>query len=151
MIALHEEVGVLVPDGITLVWVTRSRGHRQARRISAGGLVDAAFSESARLGHRQYFHRERLGIADRFATALQNCYPGLKISGEPTPPFRPLAEEKSAVMTKKIVKSRPNIVWGGLSTPPQEFWMRDHARLIVGANLLGFGAAIDFHTADVNG
>jgi N-acetylglucosaminyldiphosphoundecaprenol N-acetyl-beta-D-mannosaminyltransferase len=37
----------------------------------------------------------------------------------------------------------------GISTPKQEYWMRDHVAHLPGATLLGVGAAFDFHAGMV--
>jgi N-acetylglucosaminyldiphosphoundecaprenol N-acetyl-beta-D-mannosaminyltransferase len=43
-----------------------------------------------------------------------------------------------------INEARPDIVWVGLSTPKQEFWMANHLGRIEAPVMVGVGAAFDF-------
>src|SRR3979490_941930 len=40
--------------------------------------------------------------------------------------------------------ARPDIIWVGLSTPKQEFWMASHLGRIEAPVMVGVGAAFDF-------
>ncbi|WP_258043157.1 WecB/TagA/CpsF family glycosyltransferase [Sphingomonas sp. NBWT7] len=147
--ALHYRAGLVTPDGMPLVWLAQSRGHLEVGRTSGADLVTELCRESPERRLRHYFYGGKPGVADRMAAALQARFPGLQVAGTYTPPFRALTLEEDAEVTAKIVATRPHIVWVGLSTPTQEFWMRDHVDRIPGATLIGVGAAFDFHTGDV--
>jgi len=45
-----------------------------------------------------------------------------------------------------INEAAPDIVWVGLSTPKQEYWMAEHFNRLAAPVLIGVGAAFDFHS-----
>jgi N-acetylglucosaminyldiphosphoundecaprenol N-acetyl-beta-D-mannosaminyltransferase len=149
LLALHEQAGLVTPDGMPLVWLARLRGHVEVRRACGADLVTELCAASPALGLRHYFYGGKPGVAERLVARLQERFPGLQVAGTYTPPFRRLTAEEDAEVTAEIVATRPHIVWVGLSTPTQEYWMRDHVGRIPGATLMGVGAAFDFHTGDV--
>src|SRR5208283_908880 len=57
------------------------------------------------------------------------------------------AEEREAC--EKIIASRADVVWVGLSTPKQEWWMASHREALRVPVMVGVGAAFDFHTGRV--
>jgi N-acetylglucosaminyldiphosphoundecaprenol N-acetyl-beta-D-mannosaminyltransferase len=61
-----------------------------------------------------------------------------------TPPFRPLTVEEDEAVVASINAAKPDIVWVGLSTPKQEFWMASHLGRLNAPVLVGVGAAFDF-------
>jgi len=149
LLELHGQAGMVTPDGMPLVWVARHRGHGEVGRTCGADLVDALAAASTEPGLRHYFYGGKPGVAERMANVLQQRYPGLIVAGCDTPPFRALTAEEDAAATARIAAARPHFIWVGLSTPTQEFWMRDHVGRIPGATLLGVGAAFDFHSGDV--
>lgn len=149
VMALHDRAGLVTPDGMPLVWLARYRGHAEVDRACGSDLVIELCRLSVDKGLRHYFYGGKPGVAERMAAALGERYPGLQVAGTYTPPFRALTAEEDAEVTAAIVAACPHIVWVGLSTPTQEYWMRDHVDRIPGATLMGVGAAFDFHTGDV--
>lgn len=149
LMQLHAGAGMVTPDGMPLVWLARRRGHTEVSRACGADLVEELCRVSVERGFRHYFYGGKPGVAERMAKVLGERFPGLQIAGTATPPFRPLTPEEDEAATRQIVESGAHIVWVGLSTPTQEFWMRDHVDRIPGATLMGVGAAFDFHAGDV--
>ncbi len=146
---IHYGAGLITPDGMPLVWIMRARGYKDAGRVCGADLVAALCDASQAVGARHYFYGGKPGVAKRMAEELVSRYPALQVVGTGTPPFRPLTSEEDAAATQEIVSANPDIVWVGLPTPKQEYWMRDHVDRIPGATLLGIGAAFDFYAGDV--
>jgi N-acetylglucosaminyldiphosphoundecaprenol N-acetyl-beta-D-mannosaminyltransferase len=48
-------------------------------------------------------------------------------------------------VVRRINDAEPDIVWVGLSTPKQEYWMAEHVGRVKAPVLVGVGAAFDFH------
>ena len=146
---IHLRAGMITPDGMPLVWILKSRGYKQTERVCGSDLVAALCGVSQDSGARHYFYGGKPGVAERMAGELKRRFPALQIVGTSTPPFRPLTPDEDATATEQIAAATPDIVWVGLSTPKQEYWMRDHLGRIPGATLIGIGAAFDFHASDV--
>jgi N-acetylglucosaminyldiphosphoundecaprenol N-acetyl-beta-D-mannosaminyltransferase len=149
LLAIHQNAGMITPDGMPLVWLARRWGDQRVARTAGFDLLSAVCDRSREHGLRHFFYGGREGVAERLAEKLRADYPGLQVVGTYTPPFRPLSEDEDRVVIDEINVSGADIVWVGLSTPKQEYWMRDHVGRIEGATLVGIGAAYDFHVGDV--
>lgn len=83
---------------------------------------------------------------------LQNrliaSFPGLKIAGAYSPPFRPLSETEDAAVVEQINASGAGLVWVSLGCPKQEKWMAAH-RGRIQAVMVGVGAAFDYHAGTI--
>lgn len=149
LLKIHEHAGLVTPDGMPLVWLARWRGYSDVGRVCGADLVEALCAASIVPGVSHYFYGGKPGVAERMAAALKDRFPDLKVAGCATPPFGAMSEADDAAATEAIAASKPGIVWVGLSTPKQEYWMRDHVGRIPGATLVGVGAAFDFYAGDV--
>jgi N-acetylglucosaminyldiphosphoundecaprenol N-acetyl-beta-D-mannosaminyltransferase len=143
--AIHNAAGMVTPDGMPLVWLSRLKGHPGVQRVYGPDLMLACCQRSVRRGYAHYLYGGGPGVPERLADRLRARVPGLKIVGCYSPPFRPLTPGEDAVVVREINEANPDIVWVGLSTPKQERWMATHRESIGAAVLIGVGAAFDFH------
>lgn len=148
LLRIHEDAGMVTPDGMPLVWILRKRGH-DVSRVCGADLVLNVCELSLKIGASHFFYGGKPGVAERMSRTLSERFPGLTIAGHATPPFRPLTDEEDRTFVRKIRDSGAKIVWVGLSTPKQEYWMKKHVGELDGAVLFGVGAAFDFFSGDV--
>lgn len=141
---IHNAAGMVTPDGMPLVWLSRLFGKRRTERVYGPDLMRQMTAVSARRGYRQFYYGGADGVADKLKQVLIAAYPGLNVVGTLTPPFRELTQEEDQAVVDSINAARPDIVWVGLSTPKQEFWMASHRRSIAAPVMVGVGAAFDF-------
>jgi N-acetylglucosaminyldiphosphoundecaprenol N-acetyl-beta-D-mannosaminyltransferase len=141
----HNAAGLVVPDGMPLVWLSRLRGYSHVSRVYGPDLMLAMCERSARYGYRNVFYGGAPGVGELLAERLLTRFPSLNTAGIYAPPFRPLTPEEDARYTAAIRRARPHIVWVGISTPKQESWMAEHVERLRPAVLIGVGAAFDFH------
>jgi N-acetylglucosaminyldiphosphoundecaprenol N-acetyl-beta-D-mannosaminyltransferase len=144
--AIHNRAGMVTPDGMPLVWMCRALGFKRTTRVSGPDLMQLMTVVSAERGYRQFYYGGNEGVADKLAETLKAKLPGLQVAGTHTPPFRALTVEEDEAIIEKINAARPDIVWVGLSTPKQEYWMAAHAGRLHVPVLIGVGAAFDFLT-----
>jgi N-acetylglucosaminyldiphosphoundecaprenol N-acetyl-beta-D-mannosaminyltransferase len=142
---IHNAAGLVVPDGMPLVWLGRLRGFPHVERVYGPDLMLNLCEESLKHGYRNFFYGGAPGVAERLADRLQSRFPGLKIAGTYSPPFRALRPEEDDEISGAINRVRPDIVWVGMSTPKQETWMAQHVDRLRPCVLIGVGAAFDFH------
>jgi len=143
---IHNEAGLVTPDGMPLVWISRRRGLDHVNRVYGPDLLLDLCEHSVPHGYRHFFYGGAEGVADRLADHLHTRFPGLQIVGTYTPPFRPLTPEEDAQVVERINKAQPDIVWVGLGMPKQEQWMHIHVNRLAVPVLVGVGAAFDFHS-----
>jgi N-acetylglucosaminyldiphosphoundecaprenol N-acetyl-beta-D-mannosaminyltransferase len=141
---IHNNAGLVTPDGMPLVWASHLLGFRSVERVYGPDLVLALCERSAGRGYRHYFFGGAPGVAGRMAECLRHRFPGLAVAGEYTPPFHPLTPEEDEQIVQTINEAHPDVVWVGLSTPKQERWMAAHVGQVNAAALIGVGAAFDF-------
>lgn len=142
---IHNQAGMVTPDGMPLVWLSRLRGHAHVERVYGPDLMLAACEQSVVKGYRHFFYGGAQGIPEKLSHNLRKRFPGLEVVGTYSPPFRPLTAEEEAAIVERINASDPDILWVGLSTPKQERWMADHLGRVRAKVMIGVGAAFDFH------
>ncbi len=133
------------PDGMPLVWL----GPRGVERVYGPDLMIAVCDAGRATGLRHYFYGGTPGVAEELAQNLALRFPTLEIAGTFTPPFRPLTDAEISTLQEEITRTRPDIIWVGLSTPKQERFMAAHWQSLDAGLLIGVGAAFDFHTGRV--
>jgi len=141
---IHNEAGMVTPDGMPLVWFSRFMGRTRTRRVYGPDLMRKMTAVSNLRGYRQFYYGGAIGVTDRLTQVLLNEFPQLKVVGAFCPPFRELTPEEDTMAVATINAARPDIVWVGLSTPKQELWMARHLGQIDAAVMIGVGAAFDF-------
>jgi N-acetylglucosaminyldiphosphoundecaprenol N-acetyl-beta-D-mannosaminyltransferase len=144
--AVLNDADLVVPDGMPLVWLARSKGHPLKRRVYGPELMATFCEETAAKGYRHFFYGGAPGVADELAARFVARFPGLILAGTYCPPFRALTDTEDREVVEMINGSRADVVWVGLSTPKQERWMFEHRDRLEVPVLVGVGAAFDFHT-----
>lgn len=138
------QAGLVTPDGMPLVWVSRLRNRRHVSRVYGPDLMTAVCSKSVSNGYRHFLYGGASGVPERLTEQLQREFPGIRIVGAYSPPFRPLTPEEDEAVIRQINESKADIVWVGLSTPKQEYWMAAHLGRLDVPVMIGVGAAFDF-------
>jgi N-acetylglucosaminyldiphosphoundecaprenol N-acetyl-beta-D-mannosaminyltransferase len=142
---IHNTAGLVTPDGMPLVWLSRLMGFREVERVYGPVLMLMVCGRSAQQGHRHFFYGGAPGVVEKLASRLQLRFPGLQVAGVYSPPFRALSPEEDEAVVERINAATPDVVWVGMSTPKQERWMSEHRGRLHAPVLIGVGAAFDFH------
>ncbi len=145
LLAIHRAAGLVAPDGMPLVLISRAMGFRRTRRVYGPDFTLALCERSSAAGYRHFFYGGAPGVPDRLAKNLARRFPGLQIAGAYSPPFRDLTAEEDEEVVRMINASGADVVWVGLGAPKQERWMAGHVGRLQAPVLLGVGAAFDFH------
>jgi N-acetylglucosaminyldiphosphoundecaprenol N-acetyl-beta-D-mannosaminyltransferase len=139
-----------VPDGQPLVWALRALGHPQASRVYGPELMARYCERSAATGARMFLYGGRTNDAlVQLHDALCKRYPGLRIVGGYSPPFRALDADETREVAAAINASKADVVWVGTGQPKQEKWMAEMRERLDAPILAGVGAAFDFHAGIV--
>lgn len=135
-----------VPDGQPLVWAMNALGHSLSSRVYGPELMARYCERSAQTGTRMFLYGGRnQGALVQLALNLRRRYPGLKIVGGYSPPFRELTPEEQDTVAEEINRSGADVVWVGIGVPKQEKWMAAMRDKLDAPVLVGVGAAFDFH------
>ena len=135
-----------VPDGMPLVWALRTLGHDISDRVYGPTLMASYCERAARTGTKMYLYGGRnQGALVQLALNLRTRFPGIRIVGGFSPPFRSLDAEERDAIAEEINHSGADVVWVGIGVPKQEKWMAEMRNRLDAPLLVGVGAAFDFH------
>jgi N-acetylglucosaminyldiphosphoundecaprenol N-acetyl-beta-D-mannosaminyltransferase len=140
--AIFNRSALTVPDGMGTVWFLRALGHK-AGRVYGPDLLLAVCQHGVALGWRHFFLGGAPGVVERLIAKMITKHPDLKIAGTLSPIVGEHGESPSDVVDV-INTAQPDIVWVGLGSPKQEYWMAAHRDKLNAPVLVGVGAAFDF-------
>lgn len=138
------DAGLVVPDGMPLVWVMRAKGQRSQSRVYGPTLMLHVLDVAAREGLPVGFYGSSPNVLEMLIQRMQARYAGLNVVFSCSPPFRKMSREEDLVVVERINQSGARILFVGLGCPKQEIWMADHHGKVK-AVMIGVGAAFDFH------
>ena len=135
---------MVTPDGVPVVWLAKLKGAREIQRTYGPDLMRLVCNQGQSLGLRHFFY----GGTQQTLVQLQNClkaiYPQIKMVGVYAPPFRFQAEQESKEILQLMNNAQADVLWIGLGSPKQDFWMHIHRPLLNVPVMVGSGAAFDF-------
>lgn len=141
---------LVVPDGQPIVWAMNALGHKLSSRVYGPELMARHCERSAETGARIFLYGgANQGALVQLALNLRRRYPGIRIVGGYSPPFRALTAEEEDAIVSEINASGADIVWVGIGVPKQEKWMAAMRDRLDTPVLIGVGAAFDFHAGRV--
>jgi len=143
---IHQTAGMCVPDGMPTVWIGRLYGHKNMSRVYGPDLMLEILKRSVKKGYSHFFYGGKEGVPELLKKRFKTRFPGLKIVGVFSPPFRALTLKEEKNIEDLINNASPDVIWVGLSTPKQERWMALHIKKLNTSVMIGVGAAFDFHT-----
>ncbi|GGW61092.1 hypothetical protein GCM10010320_47770 [Streptomyces caelestis] len=135
-----------LPDGQPVVWANRLL-HRSAAlpgtRVYGPDLLTDVFALTQHTDLNHYLLGSTPQVLDALHRELRRRYPGARIVGTCSPPFRPLTVDERRQQVEEIRSAGADIVWVGLGTPKQD---RRAAELCDALPVVAVavGAAFDF-------
>ena len=135
---------MVLPDGSPVAWLMRQSGHAAQQRVSGPDLMWRYFAAAAVYGEAIFLYGGSRDTLERLSLRICAKFPGLRIVGTHSPPFRPLTAEEDQAVVDMINASGATTVWVSLGCPKQELWMAEH-RGRINSVLVGVGAAFGFH------
>jgi N-acetylglucosaminyldiphosphoundecaprenol N-acetyl-beta-D-mannosaminyltransferase len=136
------------PDGAPVAWALRRLGFPSQQRINGPDLMWRYLHEAERLGQTVFFYGSTDTTLEKLHSSIARQFPGVKVAGMYSPPFRTLSPQEDEAEVERINRSGANVVFVGLGCPKQEKWMARH-RGRINAVMIGVGAAFDYHSGAV--
>jgi len=138
---IFNRASLTLPDGTGTVWFLRLLGQK-AGRVYGPDLLLAVCGLEA--GWRHFFLGGTPEVVEKLTGRLKKDLPRLQVVGSFSPPFRKMDKDEVTAMVERINESMADIVWVGLGSPKQEFWMAEFRDRLQAPVLVGVGAAFDF-------
>jgi N-acetylglucosaminyldiphosphoundecaprenol N-acetyl-beta-D-mannosaminyltransferase len=132
-----------VPDGLPVAWALRllgGPGHRIAGTDGFGLLCRAGVDA----GHRHYLFGGTTESLERLRVRLETAYPGVRIVGAESPPFRDLDDDELRDVARRMRTAGSDLVWVGLGVPKQDLIAEQLRELAAARVIVCVGAAFDF-------
>jgi N-acetylglucosaminyldiphosphoundecaprenol N-acetyl-beta-D-mannosaminyltransferase len=137
------------PDGIAPVWLSRLSGEALPGRVTGPDLLAAFLAKADKAGYSSFFFGDTEETLDALRGNVQKTYPGHRIAGALSPPFRAMTVEEDLATIEKINNARPDVLWVGLGMPKQDWWIYNHLDGLRVPIVVGIGAAFRFLSGGV--
>ena len=137
-----------IPDGGPLAKIGNKRGYSDMKRTTGPDLMEEIFRISSIKGYKHFFYGATNETLEKMKTNLEKKYPGIRIVGMHSPPFRPLNSDEDREIVQLINEAQPDFIWVGLGAPKQEIWMYEHQGKMSGL-MVGVGAGFDYFANNI--
>ncbi len=138
------KAGMVTPDGMPVVWLAQARGCKDIKRTYGPDLLLEACDRGQDLGLRHFFYGGTDATLWKLKQKLEEVFPRMLVVGTYAPAFHPGIWQEKAQIIDRINSLEADIVWVGLGSPKQDFWMQVHRPLLNAPVIVGAGAAFDF-------
>lgn len=137
-------------DGMPLVLIGRHIAKQDMSRCYGPDVMLQVCDKGRAVGVKHFLYGgANQEVLEKLKANLIAKFPGLEIVGDYCPPFRPLTEEEHADVVARINGSGADIVWVGIGTPKQDYWVTDMREALKPSLLIAVGAAFNFHAGTV--
>ncbi len=136
--------GMVTPDGMPVVWLGKASGNKVIERTYGPDLMLAVIESGQARGRRHFCYGGREPTLELLEKRLKARFPSINVVGKYAPPVVPYAQKESDEVLRMINEAKPDILWVGLGSPKQDFWMSLNRPLLDVPVIIGVGAAFDF-------
>jgi N-acetylglucosaminyldiphosphoundecaprenol N-acetyl-beta-D-mannosaminyltransferase len=134
-----ESADLITPDGMPLVWMMRALGASDQDRVAGLDIFLAVCEKAVKHNISIYLLGSTQDILNKMLVKLEHQFPGLKIAGVESPPFRPMTQVEDHELIERINHSGAGVTFVALGCPKQECWMAAHHGKIKSV-MVGVGA-----------
>ena len=140
--------GVNLADGKPVAWalgaLTRRNGTSTVpAHVRGPDFFPHVLDKGRTIGVTHYLLGGAPETLERLQAAIADRFPGCRIVGAESPPFRPLTDEERAAQDARIRASGAHLVWVGLGTPRQDV-EAERLAAVLDRPVIAVGAAFDF-------
>jgi len=135
-----QKAGLLIPDGIGVIFAVRLLGLGQIARVPGSELMPKLCDRAAKKGYKVFLFGASQEVIVQVAQVLLQRYPGLNIVG--TQHGYVKEEEMLSVITA-INTSQADLLFVGLGSPKQELWMTRYLPALKVKVCQGVGGTFD--------
>ena len=136
--------GMVTPDGMPVVWLGRKRAGRHVERTYGPDLMNMFCGLSEEKEYKHFFYGGSATANRLLVENLQRRFPRLKIAGQYSPPFLAPRQKERPEVISQINAAAADVLWIGLGSPKQDYWMALHRADLDVPVMIGAGAAFDF-------
>lgn len=135
-----QKAGLLIPDGIGVVFAVRLLGLGQIERVPGSELMPNLCERAAAKGYKVFLFGASQEVITQAAQVLLQRYPGLNIVGTQ---HGYVEEEKMPPVITAINMSQADLLFVALGSPKQELWMTRYLPALKVKVCQGVGGTFD--------
>ncbi|MDR3413284.1 MAG: WecB/TagA/CpsF family glycosyltransferase, partial [Formivibrio sp.] len=124
--------------------LARLRGQRNVDRTPGAEIMQEFLKRAQEKGYSSYFYGDTEQTLATLCETVKRNYPGHRIAGTYSPPFRPLTLSEEAEIVGRINAARPDVLWVALGMPKQDIWIHERLAKLDVPVAIGVGAAFAF-------
>lgn len=141
---IQNESFMTLADSTPLTWYARMMGESRVERVSGPDLMIEVLKISTRHDFTHYFYGDTEETLEGVRRVVEERFPGTRIVGMHSPPFRPLTDAELNATIDEINTLEPSFVWVALGCPKQERWTARVFPSIKSSIVFPVGAALRF-------
>ena len=136
-------------DGIAPGLLSQLNGDALPERVPGADLLAAFLSKADKSGYSSCFFGDTDETLAALKESAQKAYPGHRVAGVLSSPFRKMSAAEDAEIIEEINRARPDVLWVGMGTPKQDWWIYNHQNQLRISVVAGVGAAFRFWSGSV--
>ncbi len=118
-----QNAGLLLPDGIGVVWGTRLLKLGKMERVAGADLMPAFCERATEKGYKIFLFGAKPQVNEQAVAVLRARYPGIQIVDHH---HGYVSKEQMPTLIKQINDSKAEILFLALGSPHQEIWMAEY-------------------------
>jgi len=141
---IYRSADLWIPDGISCKLIANLKGCKEAKRLAGIDFVRAFLETANDKGYKSFFYGGTEETLKQIVVNLDRQYPGHRIVGAFSPPFRPLSSGEEDEIIRMINTAKPDVLWVALGCPKQDIWIYKHKDRLQVPMAAGIGAIFNF-------
>ncbi len=133
-----------LPDGKPLSLTGKLKGVKRVERLFGPTFFEKTLEWGVKDGLKHFFFGSSYATLDKLKSNIELKFPGTKVAGFLSPPFREFLPEENERYLNEINNSKPDIVWVALGAPKQEKWIYSNFNSLNKGIMIGIGAGFDY-------
>ncbi|MCC9600118.1 WecB/TagA/CpsF family glycosyltransferase [Stieleria sp. JC731] len=144
MPAITEQADLILADGQPIVWRSKLGPQELPERVAGSEMIYKLAQAASQNRWGIYFLGGEAGVAEACAKRLARDYPGMRIAGIESPPFRQLTEQEQLAQDQRIRESDAQILLVAFGQPKGERWIHENYKRLGVPVSIQLGASFDF-------
>jgi N-acetylglucosaminyldiphosphoundecaprenol N-acetyl-beta-D-mannosaminyltransferase len=147
---IFDKADISGADSMPFVYWIKLLTGQECDRLYAPDIILKLCERSLESNYRLYLYGGAEGVPEKMQSFLETKFPGIKIVGAYSPPFRQLTPAEDREICDRINQTHADFIIVGLGSPKQDKWMQAHLESIPGTVMIASGAAFDFFGGTIN-
>lgn len=144
-----QDSNILIPDGSGIVLAAKQIYKSSVKKIAGADLHFYLLQELNKNKGKVFYMGASMETLEKITKRIKSEFPNIVMDCY-SPPFKEkFTDEENKIITDKINKFRPDILFVGMTAPKQEKWLFEHKDKLDFKIASSIGAVFDFYAGTV--